>query len=348
MNAGDRRTAPPTARGIGHHARARFAVSSAVMKNDSINTLAGRTVGFIGLGLMGRPMAANLHAAGATLAIPRRAAASMADLGKDRVEVFETPAAIAVAADVVILMLPTADAVDTVCLGPDGLIASATPKTLVMDMGTTDAETTALVAGRIQEAGAAFVDAPVTGGRMGATNGTLTIFAGANAPEDHARVEPLLAVMGGNVTLMGEVGSGQAAKVVNQLINFSTQVAIAEGMALARRSGLDLDTLIPALAGGAADSVVLQILGPRMAANDWSITAHIEIAVKDMDIVLHAAKTRGMELKLAELVRARWSDAEKAIGAEHDIAEIVRLVDPEFSGGGWHGGGDAIGSGTAE
>ena len=318
------------------------------MKNDSVDMLTGRTVGFIGLGLMGRPMAANLHAAGATLAIPRRAAASMEDLGKDRVEVFETPAAIAEIADVVILMLPTADAVDTVCLGPDGLIASATPKTLVMDMGTTDAATTASVAGRLQEAGAAFMDAPVTGGRMGATNGTLTIFAGADAPEDHARVEPLLAVIGGNVTLMGEVGSGQAAKVVNQLINFSTQVAIAEGMALARRSGLDLDTLIPALAGGAADSVVLQILGPRMAANDWSITAHIEIAVKDMDIVLHAAKIRGMELKLAELVRARWSDAEKAIGAEHDIAEIVRLVDPDFSGGGWHGGGDAIGSGTAE
>ncbi len=83
MNVGDRRTAPPTARGTGHHARARFAVSSAVMKNDSINTLAGRTVGFIGLGLMVRPMAANLHAAGATLAIPRPAAASIADLRKD-------------------------------------------------------------------------------------------------------------------------------------------------------------------------------------------------------------------------------------------------------------------------
>ena len=132
------------------------------------------------------------------------------------------------------------------------------------------------------------------------------------------------------------------------MINFSTQVVIAEGLALARRSGLDLDTLIPALAGGAADSVVLQILGPRMAANDWSITAHMEIAVKDMDIVLAVANARGLDLKITKLVRARWDDAAKTIGAEHDIAEIVRLVDPEFSGGGWHGGGDSVGSGAGE
>jgi 3-hydroxyisobutyrate dehydrogenase-like beta-hydroxyacid dehydrogenase len=154
--------------------------------------------------------------------------------------------------------------------------------------------------------------------------------------------------MGGNVTRIGPVGSGQAAKVINQLINFSTQVVVAEGIALARRSGLDLNTLIPALAGGAADSVVLQILGPRMAADDWSITAHLDIAVKDMDIVLAAANAQGLDLKLSELVRSRWDDAVKTIGAEHDIAEIVRLVDPGFSGGGWHGGGDSVGSGTSE
>ena len=304
------------------------------------------TIGFIGLGLMGRPMAENLHAAGATLAIPRRAAESMADLGSDRIELFETPAEIAQAADIVILMLPSAEAVDAVCVGPDGLIASATPQTLVMDMGTTDAATTASVAGRLQDAGATFVDAPVSGGRIGATKGRLTIFVGADSPKDHDRVAPLLAVMGENVTPMGKVGTGQAAKVVNQLISFSTQVTVAEAMALARRSGLELDTLIPALAGGAADSVVLQILGPRMAANDWSITAHMDIALKDLDIVLHAAEAGGLDLKLTSLARERWADAVRSIGAEHDIAEIVRLVDPEFSGGGWHGGGDAVGSGT--
>ena len=217
-----------------------------------------------------------------------------------------------------------------------------------MDMGTTDAETTASVAGRLQEAGAAFVDAPVSGGRIGATKGRLTIFVGADSPKDHDRVGPLLAVMGENVTPMGKVGTGQAAKVVNQLISFSTQVTVAEAMALARRSGLELDTLIPALAGGAADSVVLQILGPRMAAEDWSITAHMDIALKDLDIVLHAAEACGLDLKSTRLARERWADAVRNIGAEHDIAEIVRLVDPEFSGGGWHGGGDAIGSGTAE
>ena len=318
------------------------------MNDDTLDALAGRIVGFIGLGLMGRPMAANLHAAGATLVIPRRAAASMADLGPDRIEILETPAAIAKAADIVILMLASADAMVEVCLGTDGLADAATPNTIVMDMGTTDAATTASIATRLQEVGAAFVDAPVSGGRIGATKGRLTIFVGADSAKDHERVAPLLEVMGENVTVMGKVGTGQAAKVVNQLISFSAQVTVAEAMALARRSGLELDTLIPALAGGAADSVVLQILGPRMAAEDWSITAHMSLAEKDLGIVLDAAEAHGLDLKVAAAARERWADAIRSIGADHDIAEIVRLVDPEFSGGGWHGGGDAVGSGTAE
>ncbi|MCP3858021.1 MAG: NAD(P)-dependent oxidoreductase [Phycisphaeraceae bacterium] len=318
------------------------------MNDDTLDALAGRIVGFIGLGLMGRPMAANLHAAGATLVIPRRAAASMADLGPDRIEILETPAAIAKAADIVILMLASADAMVEVCLGTDGLADAATPNTIVMDMGTTDAATTASIATRLQEVGAAFVDAPVSGGRIGATKGRLTIFVGTDSAKDHERVGPLLAVMGENVTVMGKVGTGQAAKVVNQLISFSAQVTVAEAMALARRSGLELDTLIPALAGGAADSVVLQILGPRMAAEDWSITAHMSLAEKDLGIVLDAAEAHGLDLKVAAAARERWADAIRSIGADHDIAEIVRLVDPEFSGGGWHGGGDAVGSGTAE
>lgn len=318
------------------------------MSDDSTGVLSGRSVGFIGLGLMGRPMAVNLHAAGATLVIPRRAAASMADLGSDRVEILETPAAIAKAADIVILMLASADAMVEVCLGTDGLADAATPNTLVMDMGTTDAATTASIAARLREVGAAFVDAPVSGGRVGATKGRLTVFVGADSAKDHERVAPLLEVMGENVTVMGKVGTGQAAKVVNQLISFSAQVTVAEAMALARRSGLELDTLIPALAGGAADSVLLQILGPRMAAEDWSITAHMSLAEKDLGIVIDAAEARGLDLKVAAAARERWADAIRSIGADHDIAEIVRLVDPEFSGGGWHGGGDAVGSGTGE
>ena len=318
------------------------------MANQRIPSLSDRTVGFIGLGLMGEPMARRLHAAGATLVVPRRSADAVAELHGDRLRILDTPAEIAGAADLLILMLPTAAAVESVCLGPDGLDSMVGSESLVMDMGTTDAATTERVAGRLRDRGAGFVDAPVTGGRVGASNGRLTIFVGAASSQDHQRVAPLLEVMGANVTLMGAVGSGQAGKVVNQLINFSTQVVIAEGLALARRSGLDLDTLIPALAGGAADSVVLQILGPRMAANDWSITAHMEIAVKDMDIVLEVAKARGLDLKLAELVRSRWDDAAKTIGAEHDIAEIVRLVDPGFDGGGRQDGGESVGSGTGE
>lgn len=310
--------------------------------------LSTMTIGFIGLGLMGRPMAANLHQAGATLVVVRRAASLAAEISAERIKVVETPSQVAEIADLVILMLPNADAVVTVCTGPEGLASAVGAESTVMDMGTTDGETTLAMAARFQEAGAAYVDAPVTGGRIGATKGALTIFVGTEDASGFDAVKPVLDAMGANITRMGPVGSGQAAKAVNQLINFSSQVVLAEGMALARRTGLDLNLLIPALAGGAADSVILQILGPRMAAEDWSVTAHMEIAVKDMDMVQESARAKGLSVPMTDLARARWSEAAETIGPEHDIAEIVRLVDPKFSGGGWHQGGDSVGSGTGK
>ena len=146
------------------------------MANQRIPSLSDRTVGFIGLGLMGEPMARRLHAAGATLVVPRRSADAVAELHGDRLRILDTPAEIAGAADLLILMLPTAAAVESVCLGPDGLDSMVGSESLVMDMGTTDAATTERVAGRLRDRGAGFVDAPVTGGRVGASNGRLTIF----------------------------------------------------------------------------------------------------------------------------------------------------------------------------
>lgn len=308
--------------------------------------LSGTTIGFIGLGLMGQPMATNVHKAGAKLRVPKRAREAVADLDSATVALFDTPAEITQGSDLVILMLPNARVVESVCTGDDGVFAGATKKTLIMDMGTTDLPITNALARQAQACGATYVDAPVTGGRVGASTGGLTIFVGADGEATFERVQPVLEVLGKNITHMGAIGSGQAAKVVNQLMNFSIQASVAEGIALARRMDLDLNTLIPALAGGAADSVVLQILGPRMAAEDWSVTAHMDLAVKDMDIVLNAAEQNALQLKVAQLVRAQWANAAEHIGGAHDIDELVRFVDPTFTGGGWHGPQGAIGSGT--
>ena len=315
------------------------------MTTEKDPKLTGMTIGFIGVGLMGQPMANNLYKAGANLVIPERSKNALSDLPDDRIQILKTPKEITRSSNLVILMLPNAKAVASVCQGSDGVLAGATPQTTVIDMGTTSAKTTMDTAKSLEDLGATFIDAPVTGGRVGATKGKLTIFVGSKSQDSYETVSPLLHVLGSNVTHIGPVGSGQAAKAVNQLINFATQVTVAEGLVLARRAGLDLNTLIPAMQGGAADSVVMQVLGPRIAAEDWSITAHMQIPVKDMDIVLEYAQEHRLDLPMTKLTREQWASASNEIGSEHDIAEFVRFVDPEFSGGGWDGESDAIGSG---
>lgn len=166
--------------------------------------------------------------------------------------------------------------------------------------------------------------------------------ADSSGDQDHGTI--LLVVMGENVTPMVKVGTVKSAKVVNQLASVSTQVTVAGAMGLARRSGLDLDTLVPAFAGGAAGTVVVQVVGPRMAATDWSITAHMDIALKGRGIVLHAAEVCGLDLQSTEIAQERWVDAVRRIGAGRYITENVRLVAPEFSAG----GNDVVGPETGD
>ena len=316
------------------------------MKTQEPTDLTGTTIGIIGLGLMGQPMAANLLKAGARLVIPTRSQHTLTELSENQAVALDTPREIVQAAETVILMLPDARAVESVLKDPDGLLDGANAKTTIVDMGTTEAGVTEQLKSGLQALGARFIDAPVSGGRIGAKDGTLVIYVGADSNDDFDAIFPILSVLGKNITHLGPCGSGQAGKAVNQLIAFSNLAALAEGMALARRSGLELNTLIPAMTGGAADSIALQILGPRLAADDWSITAHMSVAIKDLDIALQSARKNGLELPTGQLIRNQWAKAVNQIGAEHDIAEYVRFVDPDFSGGGWTGPVGAIGSGS--
>jgi 3-hydroxyisobutyrate dehydrogenase-like beta-hydroxyacid dehydrogenase len=230
--------------------------------------LTGTTIGIIGLGLMGQPMAANLLKAGARLVIPTRSQHTLTEFSENQVEALETPREIVQAAETVILMLPDAEAVESVLKDTDGLLEGADAKSTIVDMGTTEAGVTEQLKSGLQALDARFIDAPVSGGRIGAKDGTLVVCVGAASNDDFDAILPILTVLGKNITHPGPCGSGQAGKAVNQLIAFSNQVALAEGMALARRSGLELNTLIPAMTGGAADSIALQTLGPRLAADD--------------------------------------------------------------------------------
>ena len=290
-------------------------------------------------------MDANLQQAGARPVIPSRSRHKLTEL-TEHLEALNTPREIIQAVDTGILMLPDAKAVESELKDKDGLLDATDASSPVIDMGTTEAGVTEELKSRLQALGPRFIDARVTGGRIGARDGTLVIVAGADSDDDFSAILPIRSVLGKNITHPGSCGSGQAEKTVNQFIAFSNQAALAEGMALARRSGLELNTLIPALTGGAANSIALQILGPRLEANDWSITAHISVAIKHRDIALKSARKNGLQLPGARAVRDQWMQAVNQIGSEHDIAEYVRFMDPDFSFGGWTGPIGAIGSGA--
>ena len=198
--------------------------------------LANETIGFIGLGLMGRPMARNLQRAGARLVIHNRSRAVVDALSAEGMTAAGSPREVAEAAPTTILMLTDTAAVDTVLNGADGLLAGLQPEALVIDMGTTAVAATRRFGQAIAEAGGTLVDAPVSGGELGATEGTLTVMAGG--PEAaFARAKPFLEPLAGRVTHVGESGAGQVAKTANQMIVGITIAAVAEALFLAGRAG---------------------------------------------------------------------------------------------------------------
>ncbi|MCW9002879.1 MAG: NAD(P)-dependent oxidoreductase, partial [Rhodospirillales bacterium] len=200
--------------------------------------LAGQTIGFIGLGLMGKPMARNLKKAGATLVVSNRSQGVVAELAAEGMAPNPNPRAVAEQADVVIVMLPDTPTVEKVLLGPDGVVEGIGPQSLVIDMGTTAVLDTRRFAEAVAAKGGDYVDAPVSGGTIGAEQASLTIMAGGTDAA-FARAEPVLRAMGARVTHIGPVGTGQVAKAANQMIVGLTIGAVAEALALAKKAGAD-------------------------------------------------------------------------------------------------------------
>ena len=227
--------------------------------------LSGQAVGFAGLGLMGKGMARRLKAAGATVHIWNRSAPARDLLAAEGMIPHDSPKALAAAvgaAPIVVMVADTA-AVESVLFAPDGLAGGLAQGALVIDMGTTAVLATRDFADRIDARGAGYVDAPVSGGQLAADAGTMTVMAGGTA-EDFARALPLLQVMGRTITHLGQVGSGQIAKVANQVIVALTIDAVAEAFAIAEAAGVEPARLREALLGGFAASRILDLHGARM------------------------------------------------------------------------------------
>ncbi len=260
------------------------------------------SLGFAGIGLMGLPMCRRLLAAGYPLRVWNRSADKCLPLLQEGAGRVETPAELCADAEVVMLCLADTAAVREVVFGAGGLVESARPGQLLVDLSSLEpAATREMAEELLQRTGMHWLDAPVSGGTAGAEAGSLAIMAGGRA-DDVQRVRPILAYLGQRLTHMGEVGAGQVSKVCNQMLVACNALVIAEVVALAERSGVDASLLASALAGGFADSKPLQILAPQMAASQFEpVRWHVRTLLKDLDTAVKLAREQGSATPMSGL-----------------------------------------------
>lgn len=294
-----------------------------------MSTLQGQKIGFIGLGLMGKPMARNLAKAGAEMIVHNRSQSPVEELAAEGMTPGGSPKGVAATADIVICMLTDTPAVEKVMLdGTDGVIAGITPGTLVIDMSTSKVPATRAIAKAIEDKGGLYVDAPVSGGTIGAEGGTLTIMAGGSDAA-FERAKPVLEVLGHKITHVGGVGAGQVAKAANQVIVGLNIGAVAEALTLAKHAGVDPARVREALSGGFADSRVLEVHGERMVTNTFEPGARATVQRKDMDQALELAAELGIELPATALSRDLYDRLIAAGGGDLDHAGLIKAIDPD-------------------
>jgi len=283
-------------------------------------------VGFIGLGVMGRPMALHLVRAGYRVHVYARRPEAAAPLVSAGASTTATPAELASQSGVVITMVTTTADVETVLLGPDGVLSGARPGTIVIDMSTIAPQATRQIAERLAERQVRMLDAPVTGGPAGAEAATLTIMVGGQA-EVLEEARPILEHLGRQIVHMGGNGAGQVAKACNQLALLINAEGVAEALALGTRCGLDPRRLREALLGGIASSRVLDVFGGKMAERQFTPGMATRLYDKDLSIVLDLAREAGQALPAAAVIRAHL-DRMVADGKAHqDLAALIETVE---------------------
>ena len=280
-------------------------------------------IGFIGLGLMGKPMARNLKRAGAQVSVYNRSQQKVDEMTKEGFTPLASPAE-AAKSSVVICMVSDTAAVEEILFGENGIIKAAPADSLVIEMGTTEVGATRKFAIRLIEAGFHFVDAPVSGGEVGAIEGTLSIMVGASE-SDMQRVKPILDVLGKQVVHVGDVGSGQIAKAANQIIVGLTIGAVAEAFALARDGGADLDKVWQALSGGFADSRILQLHGRRMIEQNFVAGGTARTQHKDLSQALTFADSNATNLPSTELCRDLYEKLIRQGDGQMDHSALFRI-----------------------
>lgn len=282
-------------------------------------------IGFIGLGVMGRPMAGHLAAAGHRLALVKHRSPLPDELVAGAA-VCNSAREVAENSDVIILMVPDTPDVERVLFGPDGVAQGLSRGKVVVDMSSIDPIATRGFAHRIAELGCEYVDAPVSGGEVGAKAGTLTIMCGGTEA-GFERIRPLLEIMGKNITLVGGVGDGQVAKVANQIIVALNIEAVCEALVFAKKAGADPAKVRDALLGGFASSRVLEVHGERMIKRTFEPGFRIELHQKDLNLALGSARSLGLALPNTASTQQLFSACVAQGGGSWDHSGLVRAIE---------------------
>jgi 2-hydroxy-3-oxopropionate reductase len=260
-------------------------------------------IGFIGLGIMGKPMAKNLLKAGYPLFI-LSSSATAEELKKEGATLLATPKAIAAEADIIITMLPDSPEVESMVTGDGNLLNAMRPGTLFIDMSTISPASSINIYNKFFQKGIEALDAPVSGGQTGAEAATLSIMVGGNEPA-FQRALPVFEKMGKNIVLIGKTGAGQTAKACNQIIVGMTIQAVAEALTLAKKSGVDVAKVRSALSGGFAQSKILDVHGQRIIDRNFKPGFKIKLHRKDMRIALQAGKDLSVPLPGSSVVASQ-------------------------------------------
>lgn len=282
-------------------------------------------IGFVGLGTMGTAMAGNLVRAGFPLVVWNRTPGRAGPLIELGATAAATPAAVAKTSDVVVTCVSDTPDVETVLFGRHGVAEGARKGLLVIDCSTISPSATRDFASRLAKLRVAMVDAPVSGGSEGAKDATLTIFVGGDRAS-FERAGPILAAMGRTITHVGPIGAGQAVKAVNQVILAGTYIGVAEGIVLALKAGLDVEQVVGALSGGAAQSWVLANRSERMTKNDYPLGFKIALHRKDLEIALQLARELGAELPVTALVSGYEAELIANGHADDDMSALARTI----------------------
>lgn len=282
-------------------------------------------VGFIGLGLMGRPMAENLRKAGNEMFLTSRSGVPQ-DMAGDGMTACANAAEVARQADVIIMIVPDTPDVEKVLFGENGVSSGLSKGKLVIDMSSISPVATKDFAKRIAELGCGYIDAPVSGGDIGAKAGTLTIMVGASE-DDFARATPLFEAMGKTVTLVGPVGSGQTCKVANQIIVALNIEAVSEALVFASKAGADPVRVRQALMGGFANSRVLEVHAERMINRTFKPGFRTGLHMKDLEVALSNARALGVALPGTALAQQLFNSCVAAGEIDDDDSIMCKAIE---------------------